>query len=441
MDRGNTLNVTADALGGAKAEAPATLPIEQMNTTISRIVKKWATVFDMPIDFATSSAYAAVAAALGGRITVKDPKGHINTAAIWTVHVASSGTGKTPMEDEAVRPFVTLQDKYDKEYNEELLKWEREGKNGKAPTAKSVIEGDATIEALVNTMKANNGQVFQFIDEIKGWVECFDNYETKGTVQKFLSMWSGKWVKLNRITRKMDFVRETCLNVFGGIQSEELASSFGQKTLMNNGFNHRICWVFPKVGTIPPYRVVGIDDSERKLYEKYITTLLGLPPKELRFSSGAVSLYAKYCDRTSEKIMRLDKEAAMDKKASYMKNMLSKLKIIVEKWALITHILSFEMLLGDDVSEEIRRNNFFKKISVEIDDYSMRAAIDAMSLFEQWAEKVYDTITLPRKQHSMTSEQAIREIFKLYPDLNRTKFAESIGVSQPYVSKCINKGM
>lgn len=109
---------------------------------------------------------------------------------------------------------------------------------------------------------------------------------------------------------------------------------------------------------------------------------------------------------------------------SYMCAVYSKLQIIVERWALITH------LLGD--------NTGMSRILPKEMEYSIRC----MSYFERCAEKVYMKLTENRKQPEakpMGNEEMIARVYYENNPKSQRAFADALGVSQPYIAKCLKK--
>lgn len=192
---------------------------------------------------------ACLAGAIGSSRLIRLKSTWREPAIIWALNVAASGSHKSPaqaaatgileklqadaFEQHADRMEVYLSDlqKYEAEYAD----WKRAkaSERGDAPqkpvepTAKRVIVGDTTMEALSERLQDNQRGLVLYCDEANGWIGGFDKYRSGkgGDSAHWLSIFHGRVLLIDRKTgaKKTIFVRRPAVSVCGGIQPEVLA--------------------------------------------------------------------------------------------------------------------------------------------------------------------------------------------------------------------------
>lgn len=392
------------------------LPFYSMKVELQAFIKKMAEVFQIDIDFCTSTVYAATAAIMGNRFTTRDAKGYVNTLALWLSHVAVSGYGKSPVEDTVMQPLINRQESFRIEYKERLKEWEQ-SKEGAKPKRRKVFIQDSTPEALYQALEDNPDGLLLYREELSGWPQDFGRYNVSGEIDTLLSIFSGKTIDTNRITRDGNFVRNPCLTVFGGTQPDRLAKVFGRDVFLSSGFDARLLWVYPDVQIDLEYHTSNLTSEYLMQWSDFVDKLYSLEPRQVTFSPEAQKLYIDYWKAMQKKKVGGD---------SYMSQVYSKLQIYCQKWAGLTFLLSEDNYQADYAL-------------AEVDALSMQIAIESMQLFEEWAAKVYAKMCESSPSMHMTKAQLIQKFNEVYPIKNYQQFADSIGVSRPLISRALNQ--
>ena len=392
------------------------LPIYSLKVELQGFIEKMAEVFQIDVDFCTSTVYAATAAIIGNRFTTRDAKGYINSLAIWLCHVAVSGYGKSPVEDAVMQPLINRQESFRIEYKERLKEWEQ-SKEGAKPKRRKVFVQDSTPEALYQALEDNPDGLLLYREELSGWPQDFGRYNVSGEIDTLLSIFSGKTIDTNRITRDGNFVRNPCLTVFGGTQPDRLAKVFGRDVFLSSGFDARLLWVFPDVQIDLDYNTAAIPKDYMDEWNGFVDKLYSLQPRQVTFSAEAQKLYIDYWKSMQKK--KVDGDC-------YMSQVFSKLQIYCEKWAGLTFLLSEENYQADFAL-------------AEVDVLSMQIAIESMQLFEEWAGKVYTKMRDSSPSMHLSKADLIRKFCEAYPikEGKIQQFADSIGVSRPLISRAL----
>ena len=205
--------------------------------------------------------------------------------------------------------------------------------------------------------------------------------------------------------------------MFVGTQPDRLPKVWGKDAFLSSGFDARILWVYPEVSVQLTYNDTSLPPSYVKWWGDFVQQLYDLAPREIALSDGARLTYKSYHEQLQRKKIDADEN---------MSAVYSKLQIYVEKWALITHMIS-EVNLQADFS------------LAEIDEQSMSMAVEAMNMFEAWAQKVYNKM-YAQQTPKLTKAQIIRLFNEYFPIRNKQQFADSLGVSRPLISRALCGG-
>ena len=117
----------------------------------------------------------------------------------------------------------------------------------------------------------------------------------------------------------------------------------------------------------------------------------------------------------------------------WVASILSKIRIQIEKWCAITHILS--------CGESAGAGQYFAlPASMIISEEEMRYSIECMRYFEYCGYRMLKQMN-GYSSNEMTKAQLIAELVKRTErqKLNIQKLADAIGVSRQYVSKIVNQ--
>jgi hypothetical protein len=178
---------------------------------LTAYVTEAAAAFDIPTDFVSAPLLAYGGAALGNRLTISPKEGWEERPTIWVAVVGAPGTGKSPGDEAARDPLEAMQAAARVRYWEEKKQYDRECRAAKAapgplfapspepPRLESLFTTDATLEAVAAMLEATPGLALAR-EEVLGWVLSFDAYRQGGDRQTWLSLWAGRFLKVDRKT-------------------------------------------------------------------------------------------------------------------------------------------------------------------------------------------------------------------------------------------------
>lgn len=397
------------------------LPIDGLSPGAQAIIQGYADGYQCNRDFITASLFTVVSAAVGKRVRSDDGR-YRNYFPLFVCLVAPSGSNKTTPMREMLRPLSNRNASNYKIFQEEMKKYNAETNAGKEnvekPKFRQLIISDSTPESRIKAL-SENPNVLLVSDEIATMLYNMNRYNKSGEVPQLISIWSVDDIIINRKSETALLIEEPCLSIIGGTQPDVLADTFGSDYFMSSGFNQR--WLFVYPDDIPPamYSESKVSKEISDDWEVFINSLLDFDFEGNNYGTLYIRDEAKkaYIDYYNK--LQLKKSSA----CGYMASVYAKLQIMVERWAGITHL-------------------FWNSDTVQIQPEEMDYSIRCMDYFERCAEKVYMKLTEGKRQpeaKAMGNEEMTARLFFANNPPSIQAFADGVGVSRQFVSKCLKK--
>lgn len=214
----------------------------------------------------------ALATAIGNTCYLYARDGYNVKPIIYLAVVAPAGGSKSPamrmafnyLRNEDNNSYITHKSRL-AAYNEELSEYEKDKKKKDRPHKphlQQILFDDATIEMAINILENNPKGCCLLNDELLGFIKRMGQYKNGGgdEVQKWLSMWDGSDVLLQRISKDEVKINNYTCNVIGGIQPGVL-DQLSKGENQYNGFYHRFLFVYPEA--LPKASFSNIEVSEQ----------------------------------------------------------------------------------------------------------------------------------------------------------------------------------
>ena len=309
---------------------------------------------------------AALGATIGNTRRIKVKSDWHEPPIFWPVVVASSGTAKSPALKTALGPLHDLQsaafeehrnfcDLHDielEQHDDAIKQWKKSNRDPDRrpvkphpPTATRYIVNDTTSEALIRVLSENPRGVLAVNDELVAWFKSFDAYRNGrgGDVGRWLSMWSGGPLTVDRKGSETIHVPSACVSITGTIQPQTLRDTLGV-SLIENGMAARLLFAMPARRTLKwsdKEIPAATNESMQSLYAT-LTQLRfnendGRPSSVLvPMTADAEQLWVKFFgDWAAEQAAATDEQAAM----------MSKLVAYAARFALLFHMI--QVAAGD----------------------------------------------------------------------------------------------
>ena len=163
---------------------------------------------------------------------------------------------------------------------------------------KQIFTNDATIEGLINVLKENKKGIMYSQDELSGWLSGMNQYKNGqgNDMQKWLSFWNNSMHISNRKSDdEISYLKNTFVNVFGGIQLDKL-NSFPKA---NNGLIDRFLPSFPEPMPLA-YNRSELDDAILELFSNLILKIWKLAVNEnqiIYLKDSSKEIWFQWVDR------------------------------------------------------------------------------------------------------------------------------------------------
>lgn len=411
MLKNNGLHITADALSAPSSDQEVLLPIDGLHERLRILIQNISESLQSPIDYVTASMFTVASAAVGNKFKLSTD--NTDVPMLWTILVGDSGLGKSQPITTMAQPLMEEQKDRLQGYNSAFKAWKQsKDQNAPKPIFPQLFVSDITPESLYKCMADNPNGLLQYSDEILSFIGDFGRYNKSGEESKYLSIWSGKPITINRKSEEPFMVSKPFLSVIGGIQPNLLSELFTKKRSVS-GFAQRLLFVYPS--TIK--RKVYSTDNVRpniSVWADVCRRILQAPETTYTLTPQAYEKYNEYRNSLSER---------MDAEPDAIKALFAKLRIYVARWVIVAHVL------GDDAA------------STQITDKDMEYSIRCMNYFEDCWRRVYQLVGSANKQPPSAAETI--QYFWLYakkrnPQLTEQQLADVFGGSRQQVHNAIS---
>ncbi|RLD40461.1 MAG: hypothetical protein DRI89_11965 [Bacteroidetes bacterium] len=238
-----------------KESAANRFPTEVFPASIQEIITATNESLNYPIDFIGASILFAISVAIGNTHRIEIMKGWPENAVLYLAIVGRTGTNKShplsfalkPIEDRdslKFQKYKTEKQEYDTIIGLSKKEREQQGHNEPVnPTWEQHLVTDFTPEALTDVHKFNIRGIGVYSDELASWFKNFNRYNKGSEEQFWLSVWSGKPIRINRKTSEPTYILMPFISVAGTIQPGVLNELAKDRT--ENGFLDRLLFVIP----------------------------------------------------------------------------------------------------------------------------------------------------------------------------------------------------
>lgn len=264
-------------------------------------------------EYLAAAALMAIATSVGNTVKLQALQGYSVKPIIYLAIVSPAGGGKTPAMNTMFEPIEDWDKVLYKQYAEKLKKYKQElseykkdknsTKEPEKPCFPQTIIKDSTIEMVIKILSENPEGCVLFADELIGFINRMNAYKSGDDVQKWLELWNGSPILLQRITREENKVDEPYCHIVGGIQVGTL-ETLSKNENEHNGFFHRFLFCYPKPEDKPEWGHLNMPDIVQQEYFMYISSLLNYRFKDKTayvLSPEADTLYGSWYNFKNKK--------------------------------------------------------------------------------------------------------------------------------------------
>jgi hypothetical protein len=420
-----------------KSDKQNLFPVEIFPEAVQEIITATNESLKFPIDFIGAAMLYAVSVSIGNTHRVEIMKGWQENAVLYLSLVGRAGTNKSHPVSFALKPIEQRDNlkfqKYQKEKQEydtilALSKKERV-QQGYTEPEKPFLEQhlvtDFTPEALTDVHNANKRGIGVYADELASWFKNFDRYNKGSEEQFWLSVWSGKPIRINRKTSEPTYIPLPFISVAGTIQPGVLNELADKRT--ENGFLDRLLFVVPDDLKKEYWSETELHPSIIENWQTIISNLLDVSiiqdetnnpqPEILRFTPGAKQLLFEWQRELTDQSNKPGNED--------INGINAKMEMYAVRLALIIQMIQYACNEGD-------------KQAIEIE--AVQGALQLVEYFKKTAIKVHSIISNANPLNKLPTDK--QTLYIALPDTFTTsegaQVAESVGMAERTFKRFLN---
>lgn len=343
----------ADELNETSDESDNPFPVDAFPVAIQRIIRGANEGSLFPTDFTGSGMIAAAGIAMGATYQVEVKGGWIERPIVYMALIGRPGTMKSPPMRFAVKPLLDADTERYRLYERQKEAYEADLRLYKAskkdtgheepivPICERIMLSDATMESQIYLHSLRQRGIGRYVSELGGLFETFNQYRSGDDEQKWLALWDGDPVTVDRKLSGPIRISAPCVSLLGSMQPGILGRYFkGHRA--QNGLLDRMLFAMPMNLIKEAWSDTDMDPALAADWRSILTTLLDLPmdqdrdgnaiPHVLKFSKSADELLREW-----QAINAYDSNAASEGECG----MYSKLETYVPRLALILEMMRY----------------------------------------------------------------------------------------------------
>jgi hypothetical protein len=405
-------------------DAAAPFPVAVFPAPLRQFIHEVAAALPCPADFVGVPMLALLGCAIGTSRVLRVKPGWLEGPRLYTAVVADTGTKKSPALRFAAQPYYDRQrtllqqylDAHDLETAGYTVAMDTRPGPPPVPRARQpppmatlpaddrpsppqLFTTDTTLEALLVLVAQIPRGIALIQDELGAWTRAMDQYRKRGADrQRWLSLWNGAPVIVNRKSRQQPIVLDNPLVCIAGCIAQDTLDELSDARGRDDGFIHRILFAYPDPMPVR-WTEAAVSDQTLQGYTDVYEALWSLQgdlkqagsgppfPLELGFTAKGRAAFIAFAEAL---YAELTDPALPD----YLRGPWSKYDGGAgARLALIVHLC--RVMTGEADSEAV-------------DAHSVRAAIALVDYFKAHARRVYQRLRATRADQR--AETAIRWI-------------------------------
>lgn len=288
----------------------APFPSQVFPEKIQTIITETNRCLNFSTDHIGASLLFTASIACGNAISVEIKNEWIDKAILYVALVGYPGTNKSAPLRYAIRPLIDkdraeykkyrkAKDAYDTQMQKPLK--ERKMQLTEPEYIQTVLS-DFTTEVLVRQHKINPRGLAVYVDELIGFIKCFNKYRNGNDEQMWTQLFTGSNIIVNRVSSEPINIDDTCIGVIGTIQPG-LLNEFA-KGKIDSGFVDRWLFAYPDKMLYPKLNHDEIPKDITKSWSDIISKILKIPykgkSKTIRLTKEAMNEYAQWFDNLAD---------------------------------------------------------------------------------------------------------------------------------------------
>ena len=279
-------------------------PVEVFPQVVREIIRDTNKCLNFTVDHIAASLLFVASIAVGNSVIVEIKNEWMDKAILYVALVGKPGTNKTAPLKYALKPLFDRDKAELKKYEKKMAAYEAAMKQPlkerksvpEEPEYKQIVLSDFTTEVLVRQHKINARSLAVYVDELIGFIKCFNKYRGGNDEQVWTQLYNGGSVIVNRVSSQPLNIEDTCIGVIGTIQPGLLNEFAKGKT--ESGFVDRWLFAFPDDTAYPKLNDAQLPKERTKEWCDIIDRIFEMPytpgAKPFKLTRDAMKAYASW---------------------------------------------------------------------------------------------------------------------------------------------------
>lgn len=279
-------------------------PVEVFPKEIQDIISDTHKCLNFTVDHIAACLLFVASIAVGNSVIVEIKNEWMDKAILYVALVGKPGTNKTAPLKYALKPLFDRDKAELKKYEKKMAAYEAAMKQPlkerksvpEEPEYKQIVLSDFTTEVLVRQHKINARSLAVYVDELIGFIKCFNKYRGGNDEQVWTQLYNGGSVIVNRVSSQPLNIEDTCIGVIGTIQPGLLNEFAKGKT--ESGFVDRWLFAFPDDTAYPKLNDAQLPKERTKEWCDIIDRIFEMPytpgAKPFKLTRDAMKAYASW---------------------------------------------------------------------------------------------------------------------------------------------------
>lgn len=331
------------------------------------VVQQYITAQSIQHEYLCGAVLAAVSTSIGNTAVFYPMPGYKVKPVLYLAIVAPPGASKSPAINKAFQPLEQIDQKLFENYEKDMIAYKeamaiyeankKQGEKPEPPYFPQTLIKDSTIEMVAKILTYNKMGCCLLADELVGFLNRMNQYKAGDEIQKWLELWSGEPVLIQRITREANKITDPFCGICGGIQPGVL-EAMSREENQHNGFYHRFLFIYPEPQPKNNWELVFVPGTVREGFFNMFDDLTSFRDKEqaiYTMTDKANDLYKQWFDFKNKYYNR----AANDN----VKGIIAKYQNYCLRFALIIQIMQ------DTKVRDFRINHIAMEGAIRLTEY------------------------------------------------------------------------
>lgn len=380
-------------------------PLEVFPEPLIKLIKEASIAYGYHEDYTATGILFAASAAIGATHKLELKKGKLEHAVLFTIVVGNPNSNKSSAFAFGSKPILAEDSKKYAKYREEFKNYldSKDSDNNNPPTPEKSMVQDSTKEALARNLYQNPRGLGLIRDEAIGFLNDINRYNGKGNEGFYLSIWTGGFINVERVSSAPLRVESPFLSIGGTIQPgvlKEIPKAVGSK----NGFIDRFLFAWPE-SEKPLWKLDEVNKGLIEKYDEVILRLLELDFRQDELGEGWIENkpnVVKLSDAAREKLFHyfneVNKPICDNEKNELLAGIHGKFDLHVSRLALILQLIwhaygegGKDSISTATIEKAITLGEYFRANAIKVHNriYDKTAEVSAFDLLPDDHKAVY----------------------------------------------------